>query len=493
MAQETLDFADFELLVGAAHRPGEYSVNITQSPFGRAGGTLKLDLNAPQVKAVLEAIASRNTTEDMLIQFGSMLFNALLADPIVDVYRQSLAKSKRLRIRLCIEPPEISALPWEFLHDPKHDLFLAISDDHCISRYLQIAEPEPPLQVQLPLRVLIIVSDPSDLADYGLPPLKADEEIKRIQDALDEHVQAGRIKTDLLPHAVAADLRQKLRTFRPHVAHFIGHGGFQNNQGLLMMEDEDYRTRFVSERQFREFFLGVDDVKLVVLNVCEGATQSSATVMAGLAPQVVRRGLGAVVAMQYPIPDKVSLSFAREFYRVLAQTDPVDVAVAEARRAVYQDFGSDRRDWGTPVLFMRSPDGRLFGAPGEKQQPAQQSQDSTTIQVIGAGANLQGAQVSIGNVAGGNISAGNVVSTPLPALSVIESHEFQVRLHDTLANRFNVQELEDLCFSLNVPWDNLGAGTKSGKARELVDYMRRYSRLPELVGYIRTKRPDIQL
>ena len=202
-----------------------------------------------------------------------------------------------------------------------------------------------------------------------MPALDAGQEIQRIQKALQQREAGGEVKTDVLPHAVAADLREKLRTFRPHVIHFIGHGGFQDDQGMLVMEDDERKTRFVSDRQFREFFLGADDAKLVILNVCQGATQSSARALAGLAPQVVRRGLGAVVAMQYPIPDKVALSFAREFYRALAQYYPVDAAVTEGRRAVYQDFGSDRPDWGTPVIFMRSPDGVLFSPP-ETQPPA---------------------------------------------------------------------------------------------------------------------------
>ena len=132
----------------------------------------------------------------------------------------------------------------------------------------------------------------------------------------------AQVKTDVLPHAIAADLREKLRTFRPHVIHFIGHGGFQDDQGMLVMEDDERKTRLVSDKQFREFFLGADDAKLVILNACQGATQSSARALSGLAPQIVRRGLGAVVAMQYPIPDKVALSFAREFYRALAAVLP---------------------------------------------------------------------------------------------------------------------------------------------------------------------------
>jgi len=526
MPPDSLQFLDLELLVGAAQQPGLYPVTVVTAPAGQATGMLALDPNAADLKSALEAIADRDTTDDLFREFGHRLFDALLADPMGNLYRTSLGMAqgagKRLRLRLRIEPPEISALPWEYLYDPEVDLPLAISPNHCLSRYVPINEPARMLQVVPPLRVLVVISDPSNLGDYGLPALDAGQEIQRIQKALQPRESAGEVKTDVLPHAIAADLREKLRTFRPHVIHFIGHGGFQDDQGMLVMEDDEGKTRFVSDRQFREFFLGADDAKLVILNACQGATsrtreaQSSARALTGLAPQVVRRGLGAVVAMQYPIPDKVALSFAREFYRALAQYYPVDAAVTEGRRAVYQDFGSDRPDWGTPVIFMRSPDGVLFG-PSTAPSP-QATQTGAGITIGGAGANLQGVSININNVdvAGGNIVQPQPVRDPIQdkrqsqkmTTGLSESLPDHVsgvqdtggdvsaqvslpQLRETLASRFGLEELKTLCFDLNVEAENLPPD-RAGMVRELISYMKRYNRLPELVDYIRRKRPDIQ-
>jgi hypothetical protein len=348
-----------------------------------------------------------------------------------------------------------------------------------------------------------------------MPALDAGQEAQRIRTALQPRETAGQVKTDVLPHAIAADLREKLRTFRPHVIHFIGHGGFQDDQGMLVMEDDERKTRLVSDKQFREFFLGADDAKLVILNACQGATQSSARALSGLAPQIVRRGLSAVVAMQYPILDKVALSFACEFYRALAEYYPVDAAVTEGRRAVYQDFGSDQPDWGTPVVFMRSPDGLLFGPPVASSPQVMQT--SAGITIGGTGANLQGASININNV---DVAGGNIVH-PRPARDLIQDKlqaqematglsessdrvsgvqdagsdvSAQVslpQLRETLALRFGLEELKTLCFDLNVEAENLPPD-RAGMARELISYMKRYNRLPELVDYIRRKRPDIQ-
>jgi hypothetical protein len=519
MPPDSPHFLDLELLVGAARQPGFYPVTVITAPAGQASGMLALDLNAADWKSALDAIADRDTTDELLRQFGRRLFDALLAGPIGNLYRTSLGLAqgagKRLRLRLRIEPPEISALPWEYLYDPEAELPLAISPNHCLSRYVPINEPVRMLEVAPPLRVLIVISDPSDLSDYGMPALDAGQEAQRIRTALQPRETAGQVKTDVLPHAIAADLREKLRTFRPHVIHFIGHGGFQDDQGMLVMEDDERKTRLVSDKQFREFFLGADDAKLVILNACQGATQSSARALSGLAPQIVRRGLSAVVAMQYPILDKVALSFACEFYRALAEYYPVDAAVTEGRRAVYQDFGSDQPDWGTPVIFMRSPDGLLFGPPVASSPQVMQT--SAGITIGGTGANLQGASININNV---DVAGGNIVH-PRPARDLIQDKlqaqematglsessdrvsgvqdagsdvSAQVslpQLRETLALRFGLEELKTLCFDLNVEAENLPPD-RAGMARELISYMKRYNRLPELVDYIRRKRPDIQ-
>jgi len=62
--------------------------------------------------------------------------------------------------------------------------------------------------------------------------------------------------------------------------------------------------------------------------------------------------------MQFEICDYAAIVFAAEFYSSLPRGLPVDAAVAEARKAIYA-MPNDM-EWGTPVLYMRSPDGILF-------------------------------------------------------------------------------------------------------------------------------------
>jgi formylglycine-generating enzyme required for sulfatase activity len=63
--------------------------------------------------------------------------------------------------------------------------------------------------------------------------------------------------------------------------------------------------------------------------------------------------------MQYRITDRAAIEFAQQFYEALGDGEPVDGAVAEARKAINMAV-NNTVEWGTPVLYMRSPDGVLF-------------------------------------------------------------------------------------------------------------------------------------
>ena len=80
---------------------------------------------------------------------------------------------------------------------------------------------------------------------------------------------------------------------------------------------------------------------------------------ASIAERLVRRGLPAVLAMQYAITDVAAIEFTRSFYGALANGLPVDAASAEARKAMSL-AAPDSWEWATPVLFLRSADGELW-------------------------------------------------------------------------------------------------------------------------------------
>ncbi len=65
-----------------------------------------------------------------------------------------------------------------------------------------------------------------------------------------------------------------------------------------------------------------------------------------------------------------------------------------------------------------------------------------------------------------------------------------VKLRDILITHFDENELRDLCFELKVDYESLPGTGKSAKARELVAFMERRGRLPELTEACCRLRPD---
>ena len=64
------------------------------------------------------------------------------------------------------------------------------------------------------------------------------------------------------------------------------------------------------------------------------------------------------------------------------------------------------------------------------------------------------------------------------------------QLRDFITRNFNDSELRDLCFDLDIEYENLGGDNKAAKARELVAYCQRHGRLTELEDTCRRLRPN---
>jgi len=68
---------------------------------------------------------------------------------------------------------------------------------------------------------------------------------------------------------------------------------------------------------------------------------------------------------------------------------------------------------------------------------------------------------------------------------------YRLELFEILTERFNLQELQTLCFAIPVNYDSLEGGDLGSKARELVLFLMRSGRLQELVETGKSLRPEI--
>jgi len=358
---------DFDVVVEPYD--GGYRTRVVASPAGEAQTDFTLPFSDEGLEnLVLKVVGSIGRArrkvrriepqESRLIEdFGSQLFQAVFSGPVRECLGRSRIaaenKDAGLRVRLRL-PGDLANIPWEYLYDDEYG-FLGLDPRTALVRYLEMSAPVQPFPIRPPLRILTIVSAPTDI-----PEIDGEKEWGKLKDELDGLVRDGMVQLDRLETGTLAELLPPLRQNEYHVLHFIGHGGYDEeaHDGALAFEDEDRNTRLVTGRDLMQMISGHRSLRLVVLNACEGARSASDDPFGGVAQALVRRGIPAVVAMQFEISDPAALVFSPSFYQAIAQGRPVDVATVEARKTMFAR--GHTVEWATPVLYLRSQDGRVF-------------------------------------------------------------------------------------------------------------------------------------
>jgi CHAT domain-containing protein len=346
-------YLNFDLQCQASGRT--YQARVLEAPAGQATSKFVLppaELDAAQLHPPGTSLAT-------LQAWGERLFSTIFAGSVLNCFRASqdlaLQRSVGLRIRLRLgDSPALAALPWEYLYDARSANFLALSETTPIVRYLELPRPLGALRFQPPLRMLIVTANP-----VQLPSLASDQEARVIDEAWRIQVQRGNVE---LRHIVATlpTLQQTLQSQAYHLLHFSGHARFEERtqEGLLYLQDDTRAAVGVTGRQLRGLADALVSVRLIVLNVGETGRASPANLDGGVAQSLVQLGVPAVLAMQAEIHDGFAFTFAQTFYTALASNAPLEVALTRARQAIYAQ--GDPVGWGTPVLWLRAPDGHLF-------------------------------------------------------------------------------------------------------------------------------------
>jgi hypothetical protein len=376
---------DFDVVI-ESHDEG-YLTRVIASPAGEAQAGFAFPFTDKDLKIlILEVVGSigrqrrnvrRIESQDrqLLEDFGNQLFQAVFSGSVADCLgRSRMAAANRdagLRIRLRL-PGTLANIPWEYLYDAEHG-FLGLDPETALVRYIELPAPVRPFPVSPPLRILAMISAPSDV-----PPLETEEEWAKLNDTLGDLAGRGLVKVDRLENGTLRALQRPLRLNDYHVLHFIGHGRYDENaqDGALALEDADGKTRLVTGRDLGMMIRQHRSLRLVVLNACEGGRNAPDDPFGGVAQALVRQGIPAVIAMQFEISDPAALAFSQSFYQAVADRLPVDVATVEARRAMFAE--GNEIEWATPVLYLRSTDGRVFTrGRGPQAEPRAQEEAET--------------------------------------------------------------------------------------------------------------------
>lgn len=333
-----LDIEGFLTSIGRSHRSISRSLRPAQ----------------PQSRDLAQALRT----------FGQQMYQTFFPGQIGTSYRRSLDAvesddwpSAGLRIRLRLTgSPELAELPWEYLYDPVEDDFVTRSAKTPLIRYPEVPQLIRPFSVRPPLSVLVIISSPTDVLR-----LDVQREWQLLSQALSDLEQQGRVTLELLDRATVPQLQEYLSRDDYNILHFIGHGDFDRSQdtGVFLMERDDRQSHPVSTEDLRTLLRDKRErLRLVILNACKGARSSAGDPFSGLAQGLIRAGIQAVIGMQFAITDEAAIDFAQGFYQRVAGGFAIDRALGEVRKAM--SLKGHKLEWGTPVLFMRSLDGKIF-------------------------------------------------------------------------------------------------------------------------------------
>lgn len=295
---------------------------------------------------------------ETLCAFGERLFQHTFLKPIAALFEHARAdvadRGRGLRIAVLTESGgALSLVPWELLYDGVH--FLGLSSNISITRRIGVTPLARPLRAaNRPFRLLVTVST---VGQRSL--ISREAAIAKIETAVAPLVMLGSVRLDITQDGSLAGLQRALSAAReegmPYDAwHFAGHGELDDHErsGAIAMTGRDGRkAHWLGPREIATVFSGDPQVRLVVLNACNGADGDRSERWSSAASAFLRAGIPAVAAMQLEISYDAAATFDTALYGALAAGATIDDAVTAARCAVFSL--PNYVEWIRPVLFLR--------------------------------------------------------------------------------------------------------------------------------------------
>jgi len=335
--------------------------NLIKEPAGAFG------LNPDErfkIRELHDKARDRNISGDDIKELGSLLFSALfdkdLQREFLEVSRKARDENAFLRLELDIDETRFTAeasLPWELMYCRSENLWLATVPHITLVRRRAMAQAANNITLNPGerLRIALAVASPSDLQDV---------QFQELYDELRDMASIERLEILEVVESATLGKIDGLLGQRPHIFHFIGHGRLKDenrrDSGQLALVDSSGKADWTAAERFCDPFQR-HTPGLVIIHSCESGTLSGSQALVGIASRLVQMNVPAVVGMQFKVTIPTARMFALEFYRRLADSIPVDMAVQEARRCIaLGPKGYDAPDFATPVLFMRARDGQIF-------------------------------------------------------------------------------------------------------------------------------------
>jgi CHAT domain len=294
---------------------------------------------------------------------GRKLFDALMTGAVRDKWTEARLAWEQLceprplfRTCFCVANERLAQIPWELMYSPQLSLFQSQT-----APGLRCMAPKISAQPAAQLRIRVMVINGADRADKRI---QAEEEMQAIETVLSANEHAF----DLEPIHTArrgqrfgiAELTREMKTFSPHILHFIGHSeaaGPGASAALLLHNGSSYVRWYTP--QISSFLDGLEGLRLTYLNACRTAlpspleTDLRAALPYSLAEAFLRRSQG-VIAIQHDIRGEAAKVCAREFYSQIANGSHVDEAICAARLTLSTFYTPESAECYLPALVVKT-------------------------------------------------------------------------------------------------------------------------------------------
>jgi len=315
------------------------------------------DLDLGRTFDALDRIADRAPEGEDMAAVGGALRRALLGSCWPSLTAAVAARPASELLELALEWPadagDLTALPWELLHDD--DGFLLLRHPHpvTITRVVLGAHAEP-MPVYGTPRVLFAIG--VDLSDSQIRP---GAELMGLLGETSEDVPG--LYPLVLEHVSLPELQLAAARFKPDVVHLICHGDIEDpadgGHGFLLLKDPENEKapKRVYGDQLAAAVCDGERRPLMVLSACKGAAAGGPGSFA-LAASLVHHGAPAAIAMSGTVRDQACRLFARSFVKALVAGLPLGEAMAHGRCAAFFEGGPAAMspDWAYPTVFCSS-------------------------------------------------------------------------------------------------------------------------------------------
>jgi hypothetical protein len=296
---------------------------------------------------------------------GEQLFNIVFVDTVKRLFDQATGNDQTVvPIELLLEDFEIASWPWEYLYDHGREMFLC-QELHPVSRGIFTLDPGGiPALKQDRVRIMVLVGVGKD--GEATPR----EEVKWINEVFSTHLASGSVEIKVQEALGPIPLEQELSRGSYDILHFFGHAAYDasRKEGYLRLDRPGGGSFRFYANEFGRLLRGTG-IRLVFLNACETGKGASSEnpARSSVAAALLGRGIPAVIATQFSMPDANSHYLSAILYNSLITGKSLTESLQAGRRAMSYAEPYQFSDWGIPVLYSSNPELIIF--PHSTTQP----------------------------------------------------------------------------------------------------------------------------